>query len=258
MRPLLIKVLILSSFFLAFYPIANSGRLGGGSDCDEAQIAGTLLLFSGENPYDFRTQFGNRISPLPGALLLSFPMLQASNIFWLALCPWIVLLNPRIWHCLAIGSDYPANTIYCLLVILWFIKKRDTLSGICLGIAMASRPNFWFWLPWAWGKKFWIPVFVCAVLVLPAILQANDTGKKIPLAGVIGGALILPFCMMLPRLLGMAAIQAWFVACSPATIYSVFFWVPLAFWIRENWGWLRDQGRENSGGSSLVVGQPSI
>ncbi len=84
---------------LVLYPLANSGRLGPGSDRDEALDQATTSLLRGEYPYYQVTYLNNPITPLPGALLLAAPFvaLTGSSIgqipVWLA----IFMLVLRRW-----------------------------------------------------------------------------------------------------------------------------------------------------------------
>src|SRR4051812_25578807 len=49
------------------YPIANSGRFGGGSDVDDALILGAARMLHGLYPYTEPTYLGGWISNLPGS-----------------------------------------------------------------------------------------------------------------------------------------------------------------------------------------------
>lgn len=164
----------LTAFVLIVYPLANSGRLGAGSDADDALVAGVGELFAGRYPYYAATYLGNPISPLPGAMLLSIPFVlirfvALQNVFWLGafflvvrkflksgafalILLWTILIfSPTVMQNLATGADYAANTIYVLLA-MWLmvetISDRDApawkkiLPTVLFGVALSSRSNF--------------------------------------------------------------------------------------------------------------------
>ena len=161
------------------YPLANSGRYGGGADVDDAMIIAVGELVKGNYPYYLKTYLGLPISPLPGAILIAFPWvlagaLQYQNIFWLAVLfiflrremrsyayPlalfWaILLLSPTVHQSLVTGSDYISNSIYVLIPV-WLILKgsRDAdasvwstlLPAAFLGFGLSSRSNFLLVVP---------------------------------------------------------------------------------------------------------------
>lgn len=161
------------------YPLANSGRIGPGSDVDDALIIGAGELLKGNYPYYLKTYLGLPLSPLPGAMLLAVPWvlfgaLEYQNVFWLgilfvmlwyamkssvpaiALFWAILLLSPTVHQSLVTGSDYISNTIY-VLAAAWFLIKYATdaeapawkkiLPAVLLGIALSSRTNFLLVMP---------------------------------------------------------------------------------------------------------------
>jgi hypothetical protein len=162
--------------FWIVFPIADSGRLGGGSDGDDAlNLAGGRLL-RGEYPYDVRTYLGNAITPLPGALLLALPFVLAGEsayqtLFWLAifflfvrrltgtasalLLAWtIFVVSPVTLSLTLAGTDTLANAIYvtvCALTMLAAISRDDRLAGMlsaaALGVALSSRVNYLLLVP---------------------------------------------------------------------------------------------------------------
>lgn len=160
------------------YPLANSGRFGGGSDGDDALMIAASALLQGDFPYQQLTYLGNPISPLPGAVILAIPFVLLGNVayqnvFWLAVFYWangrllrdwrqsllllwtILLLSPVVSRGLAAGSDYVSNTIYVLLFSLWVIFAysepaaawQRLLAALLLGIGLSSRANFLLLLP---------------------------------------------------------------------------------------------------------------
>ncbi len=161
------------------YQIANSGRLGGGSDIDDALIIGAGELLSGNYPYYKQTYLGGWLTPLPGAIILAVPfvlldLLPYQNIFWLgvlflvarrqlgsialtlAMLWTILLIAPSFYQSLLTGSDHIANTIY-VLIGMWFMITelsdheapvwKRALPAIFLGIGLSSRSNFLFITP---------------------------------------------------------------------------------------------------------------
>src|SRR5690606_17600775 len=85
---LVVGLLALSAFALIMYPIANSGRFGGGTDVDDALIIGVNEIVAGRFPYYQKTYLGGLLSPMPGTFFLAVPfvlsgLLPLQNIFWL-------------------------------------------------------------------------------------------------------------------------------------------------------------------------------
>ena len=161
------------------YPLANSGRFGGGSDADEALITAASELLKGHYPYAQQTYLGNPISPMPGAVLFAVPFVLTGifpfqNIFWfialffavryftassalsLGLMWLILLLSPTVMWNFVTGSDYATNTIYVAILMLFLIKKTSDPSAVgwqravlavMLGIGLSSRSNFLLLMP---------------------------------------------------------------------------------------------------------------
>ncbi|MEJ7624153.1 MAG: hypothetical protein WKF34_09185 [Pyrinomonadaceae bacterium] len=159
---------------IAFYPLANSGRFGGGSDADDALILAATELISGRYPFYPATYLGNAIAPLPGAVILAVPfvfaqLLPIQNVVWLAvfflilrrelkstssalaLFSLVLLLSPAIAQNLVTATDRTANAIYILagawmMITLVAAGDRQTwkkaLAAVFFGIALSSRSNF--------------------------------------------------------------------------------------------------------------------
>ena len=175
----ILTAILLLVIFLIVYPVANSGRFGGGSDTDEAiTLAATNLLY-GNYPYYARTYLGNPIDPLPGAILLSVPFVLMrnqgyQNLFWMILgfvalksylkswkqaliLSWIILaFSPRLMSLYVVGNDDIANTLYILLsmtLLITLASRQESkewnriLVAILVGICFSSRANFLFLLP---------------------------------------------------------------------------------------------------------------
>lgn len=169
----------LTALALVVYPLANSGRLGSGSDADDALVVGVGELFAGRYPYYAVTYLNNFISPLPGSFLLAAPFVLLRqvallNVFWLGafflaarhflksgvwaiLLLWTILIfSPTVLQNLATGADYAANTIY-VLVAMWLMVKtisatdapewKKLLPTVLLGVGLSSRSNFMLLTP---------------------------------------------------------------------------------------------------------------
>ena len=187
-------------------------EVDGGGDRDEALDMAVRALLHGDYPYHGRTQLGKPISPLPGTFLLSIPFVLLGDsgyqsFFWLvvlviALRHWFrdarlalvillsILISPIIFLDVLFGGDLLANNIYVLVALFWFIRacRRSSVSAplwpsVFLGIALASRPNFVFWVPLVFSflvsrerdiiwvtKWLLVAVGVAAALTLPFLL----------------------------------------------------------------------------------------
>jgi len=161
------------------YPLANSGRFGGGSDADDALWLAANELIHGRYPFYPRTYLGNPIAPMPGAVLLSVPFvllksLPMQNVAWLVafyavlrrniskclialtLFVAVVILSPAVWQNLATATDRTSNAIY-VLIGLWLMMRfvpdenaplwKKFASAAFLGIGLSSRSNFLFLMP---------------------------------------------------------------------------------------------------------------
>lgn len=178
---IILLLLGLAILFLVGYPVANSGRLGGGSDRDEALQQATIRMVRGEYPYYVRTYLDNPLSPLPGALLLATPFallgnVASQNLLWLtlflivarlffldtrytlAMLLSLLLFAPMIAREVMTGSDFLANSLYILLAIVLFAHaatrtntRLASAAAILLGITLSSRANFLFLLPIVFG-----------------------------------------------------------------------------------------------------------
>jgi hypothetical protein len=69
------------------------------------------------------------------------------------LLAWLVLvLSPGVMHEVVTGTGYVSNTIYVLLGLWWLVRTthRD-VAAITWGLTLASRANFLFLVPLAFG-----------------------------------------------------------------------------------------------------------
>ena len=193
--------------FMAVYPIANSGVVGGGSDGDDALNLAATELMNGRYPYCPKTYLGNAISPLPGALLRAMPFVLLGNsayqnFFWLLvfffsmrsylkdarfalLLLWALLIfSPAVLHNLLIGSDYVSNGLYVLLFTLWMVTSlsqpqptpgwKSVVLAILLGIGLSSRAIFILILPLVFSalvrKAGWKPAIKYTAITSAAFL----------------------------------------------------------------------------------------
>lgn len=207
----------LTVFTLIVYPMANTGRFGGGSDADDALVVAVGELLRGHYPYTPSTYLGNPISPMPGAVFLAIPFvvlgaIHLQNVFWLAVfflvyrhyekssvpalgLIWAMLaLSPTLLQNIATGADYASNTIY-ILVFMWLLMRTLSDSGsaiwkrvipaILLGVALSSRSTFILIMP----------------LFLSALVQVTswkNAVKYLAISGTTFLAVTLPFWLYDP------------------------------------------------------------
>ena len=170
---LLTLFLIVAAFFV-IYPIANTHAPGTGSDDDDTLNLGARALLTGRFPYSQTTYLGNVLHHLPGAFVLASPFVllgtsALQNLFWLPVffvavreetnnrtalqLAWLVLaLSPGVMHDVVTGTGYVSNTIYVLLGLWWLIRTTHrNVAAITWGLTLASRANFLFLVPLAFG-----------------------------------------------------------------------------------------------------------
>jgi hypothetical protein len=160
--------------FLVIYPIANTHVPGTGSDDDDALNVGAMALLTGRSPYARTTYLGNVLHHLPGAFVLASPFVllgtsALQNLFWLPVfflavreeadsdtalrLAWLVLvLSPGVLYEVVTGTGYVSNAIYVQLGLWWLVRTthRD-VAAIMWGLTLASRANFLFLVPLAFG-----------------------------------------------------------------------------------------------------------
>jgi len=170
---LLTLVAVLAAFVM-IYPAANTHVPGAGSDDDDAMNVGTIAMLAGRSPYSATTYLGNAVHHLPGGLALAVPFVLLGtsafqNFFWLPLfffavnterdsrtaleLAWtILLLSPGVMYEIVTGTGYVSNTIYVLLGLWWLVRtRRRDVAAAAWGVALASRANFIFLVPVAFG-----------------------------------------------------------------------------------------------------------
>jgi hypothetical protein len=174
---------LLAAGFLVLFPLANSGKFGGGSDNDEALNVGISALLRGEFPYYFRTYLGAPLTPMPGELLFAAPFYALGNgayqnLLWIAvyglflaqaagrlglgmvLLLGMLIASPELLREYVTGGDLGSNTIFVLTFVFLLIAtvgRRKTSAvlrvaiAVILGIALSSRPNWMFLMPLVCG-----------------------------------------------------------------------------------------------------------
>lgn len=224
--------------FVIVYPIANTHVSGTGSDDDDSTNMAARALLAGRFPYAERTYLGNADHHLPGALVLAAPFVLAGtsalqNLFWLPafffivsrerdevtalrLCWLALLLSPSIMYEVVTGTGYVSNAISVALGLWWVSRatRWKHAAAAAWGITLASRANFIFLLPIAFGylrrQSGWpaalrtvlITLATTAALVVPFYL--HDRQHFTPLEGADR---LLVFDGMLPHL-GVALMLA--------------------------------------------------
>lgn len=207
-------ILYIILWLICLFAIAQAWvpEVDSGGDRDEALDIAVRELLTGNYPYSPQTHLGKPISPLPGALLLAAPFVLLGNsayqnFFWLSVLViafgrWYkdakltfvlliaILASPMIFLDILFGGDLLANNIYFLVALVWFVQTRykspasvPWWPSVFLGVALASRPNFLFWLPLTFAfllsqgqnliwltKRLLIAVFLAGALTLPFYL----------------------------------------------------------------------------------------
>lgn len=165
--------------FSVVYPLETQGIFSQGSDRDEALNIAVDKLLQGQYPYYEETPIGGKITPLPGAILLSVPFCLLGNsayqnLFWLPAFLYvssiyfvnkisalilflsIIVFSPAVQYEFISGGDLLANSIYVSIFTFFTIqalastnasKTRKIIAVILLSLGLASRSNFLFLLP---------------------------------------------------------------------------------------------------------------
>jgi hypothetical protein len=171
-------VAVLLMIFVAVYPTANSQQPGFGSDDDDAYNVGVEALLAGHSPYASTTYLGNVLHQFTGAFVLASPFVLLGtsawqNLFWLPLffivlsreakdggavlrIAWLVLLaSPVVLHQVVTGTGHVANAVYVLLGMWWVVRGPGAVvPAVAWGVALASRANFLFLIPLAFGWNY--------------------------------------------------------------------------------------------------------
>jgi len=177
--------------WIAFNSTINT-QLDFDFDRDEAlEIAATRFL-NWQYPYSEKTQVGNPITPMMGAVLLAIPFVLLGNVasqnfFWLGVLLLFVrqkslslaclLLSPMILQEYFFESDLLTNSIYVSVAILLYTKNQNIITAIFLGVVLSSRMNMLVWflilfLHFRDYKKMIAPTLVFLALTLPFFLYS--------------------------------------------------------------------------------------
>ena len=205
--------------FAVLHPLED-GRGGSGksSDRDEGLNLAVTRMADGLSPYYPQNPDAGPLSLLPGAAVLAAPFVALGdssyqNIFWVgaflfAACYFFkdnalaliltfapLALSPAAQFEFISGGDLIANGIYMTLFLLlvtevWFTRTapwpRQWLVCLLLGVAMASRPNFFLLMP-----------LLAAVLYRRAGFPKAVTGISVVMVAAIG--ITLPFYLHDPQ-----------------------------------------------------------
>lgn len=191
----------LIAVFALFYPLETAGKIGIGSDRDEAlNIAATRLL-AGEYPYYGRTPLGGPLTPLPGSILLSMPFVLLGNsayqnLLWVLIFLYVTgiylkdkvsalvllvtafALSPAVQYEFISGGDLLANSLYIIVFLFLTIKifatpespmwMKVAISAL-LGVGLASRVNFFILMPLLFVLLMRIANFKLAIVCVATI-----------------------------------------------------------------------------------------
>ena len=205
--------------FAVLHPLED-GRGGSGksSDRDEGLNLAVTRMADGLSPYYPQNPDAGPLSLLPGAAVLAAPFVALGdssyqNIFWVgaflfAACYFFkdnalaliltfapLALSPAAQFEFISGGDLIANGIYMTLFLLlvtevWSTRTapwpRQWLVCLLLGVAMASRPNFFLLMP-----------LLAAVLYRRAGFPKAVTGISVVMVAAIG--ITLPFYLHDPQ-----------------------------------------------------------
>ena len=163
---------LVAILYLIVFPRALAKADMQKNDSYDALHVSSSQLLQGHFPYHVSDFEGNPVSPMPGALILALPFLilgreSLQNLFWLGIFIWLTVRYFRFRvtafafllitiigsaHTLPNildGADYPTNWMYiCVSIYLFFTAiEQDSgwkyvASGVLLGIALSSRPNY--------------------------------------------------------------------------------------------------------------------
>lgn len=161
--------IVIAVAYLTIYPITLRHLFGAGSDSENALLTAATDLLHGHFPYYRRTYLNNRITPMPGSLLLAIPFLLIGRVsyqalFWmacfvlfagkffrlrltaLAFLVITIFASAGILNELMVGADYTLNAIYIAVAVWWVVRAHrtgslwlQTLAAVFLGLALSSR-----------------------------------------------------------------------------------------------------------------------
>jgi hypothetical protein len=170
--------------FAVFYPLAHSGILGPGSDRDDGLNVALHALTGLHDPYRMTSFLGNRLTPMPGALILALPFYLIGNcafqnLFWVPVFfwwaqKWFGATSAALWCVLVFivgcpaslrdfvtGGDYLVNALYVAIAMdiafVALISERKWYlyaAAIFLSVAISSRPIYAMTVPVLAGTVF--------------------------------------------------------------------------------------------------------
>lgn len=177
--------------FAVFYPLAHSGLLGPGSDRDDGLNVALHALMGLQDPYRMTSFLGNRLTPMPGALILALPFYlignsALQNLFWVPVFCWWArkrfgVTSVALWCALVFvvgcpaslrdfvtGGDYLVNALYVAIAMdVAFVTLRQErkwqlyAAAIFLSIAISSRP-----------------IYAIAVVILAGAIFRSHGGRR--------------------------------------------------------------------------------
>jgi hypothetical protein len=174
-RLALVTLLAIVVVFAIVYPMVDTHAPGMGSDDDDALNLGARALIAARFPYAERTYLGNALHHFAGAFVLAAPFVLVGtsalqNLVWLPLffvavrtetgdsrhaleLAWLTLaLSPAVMHDVVTGTGYASNSISVALGLWWLVRTRHRdAAAVAWGVTLASRANFFFLLPLAFG-----------------------------------------------------------------------------------------------------------
>jgi hypothetical protein len=177
--------------FTVVYPLATSGRFGGGTDrADALDVTGAALL-AGQPLYATLTYLGNHPTPMPGAVLLALPFhplgsAAYENLLWFYLLSCLaprmvgdgrggaaylavfVLACPGVLVDFATGSDFATNAVYVAISIFF-------VSSLRLGETLAVRALAYLFLALALSSR---PIYVVELPIVAAALWRQHGGRR--------------------------------------------------------------------------------
>ena len=194
------------------FPLSHRHILGGqGSDRDDALRVASLSLTHGRYLYHATTYLDNRITPLPGAVLLAVPFFLLGNVslqnaFWLAIflgfCCWffrdrstaliyvflMLGVSAMSLDDFVVGGDFVVNAMYVAVAVALVLAThkidvplwRQIAAEVFLGLAVDSRPVY-------------VIVFPLLLAYLWQHRERSTAIRALLVAGSVAALLSVPF-----------------------------------------------------------------
>ena len=248
---------VLVATFAVVYPRVNTQLPMHGSDDDDAYNIGARALLHGRSPYAERTYLGNVLHQFAGAFVLAMPFVLAGtsalqNLFWIPmffvaarsecregravhLAALTLVASPVILHQVATGTGHIANAIYVALGLWWLARteRHRDIASVAWGVALASRANFLFLVPFAFAwirrraglaaaiRSLLLTAAVVALLIVPFYLaNPHDFGPLESANRLTRFDALLPHASVAVTL-GMAIAAVW-LASQASTLATLF------------------------------------